>query len=96
MIYGHYFDRVIPKDAKQVLQKSVARYVAAINGTRGYWNASQFRPREYRVGVGPRGWVSTPRLRATSQPRIESASWSVAARSSPNAGDRRPDSWRQT
>jgi hypothetical protein len=36
MIYGHYFDRVIPKDAKQVLQKSVARYVAAINGTRGY------------------------------------------------------------
>ena len=36
MIYGHYFDRVIPKDAKQVLQKSVTRYVAAINGTRGY------------------------------------------------------------
>src|SRR5262249_7047094 len=36
MIYGHYFDRVIAKDAKQVLEKSVARYVAAINGTRGY------------------------------------------------------------
>ena len=36
VIYGHYFDRVIAKDAKQVLEKSVARYVAAINGTRGY------------------------------------------------------------
>jgi len=36
MIYGHYFDRVIADDAKQVLEKSVARYVAAINGTRGY------------------------------------------------------------
>jgi hypothetical protein len=36
LIYGHYFDRVIAKDAKQVLEKSVARYVAAINGTRGY------------------------------------------------------------
>jgi len=36
MIYGHYFDRVIAKDAKSVLEKSVARYVAAINGTRGY------------------------------------------------------------
>ena len=36
VIYGHYFDRVIPKDAKAVLQKSVARYMAAINGTRGY------------------------------------------------------------
>jgi metallo-beta-lactamase superfamily protein len=36
IIYGHYFDRVIAKDAKQVLEKSVARYVAAINGTRGY------------------------------------------------------------
>ncbi len=35
-IYGHYFDRVITKDAKQVLEKSVARYVAAVNGTRGY------------------------------------------------------------
>jgi hypothetical protein len=35
-IYGHYFDRVIAKDAKQVLAKSVERYVAAINGTRGY------------------------------------------------------------
>ena len=36
MIYGHYFDRVIAKDAKQVLEKSVARYVAAVNGTSGY------------------------------------------------------------
>jgi len=36
LIYGHYFDRVIAKGAKQVLEKSVARYVAAINGTRGY------------------------------------------------------------
>ena len=36
VLYGHYFDRVIAQDAKQVLEKSVARYVAAINGTRGY------------------------------------------------------------
>ena len=35
-IYGHYFDRVISADAKSVLEKSVARYVAAIEGTRGY------------------------------------------------------------
>ena len=35
-IYGHYFDRVIASDAKTVLDKSVARYVAAIEGTRGY------------------------------------------------------------
>ena len=36
LIYGHYFDRVIAKGAKQVLEKSVVRYVAAINGARGY------------------------------------------------------------
>lgn len=36
VLYGHYFDRVIAKDAKQVLEKSVARYLRAINGTRGY------------------------------------------------------------
>jgi len=36
VVYGHYFDRVIAKDAKGVLEKSVARYVAAIEGTRGY------------------------------------------------------------
>lgn len=36
VIYGHYFDRVIPKDAKTVLEKSVERYVGAIKGTRGY------------------------------------------------------------
>jgi hypothetical protein len=35
-IYGHYFDRVIAKNAKAVLEKSVERYVGAINGTRGY------------------------------------------------------------
>jgi len=35
-IYGHYFDRVIGKDGKQVLEKSVARYVAAVEGKRGY------------------------------------------------------------
>ena len=35
-IYGHYFDRVIANDAKSVLEKSVARYIAAIEGTRGY------------------------------------------------------------
>jgi glyoxylase-like metal-dependent hydrolase (beta-lactamase superfamily II) len=36
VLYGHYFDRVIAKDAKAVLEKSIARYIAAINGTRGY------------------------------------------------------------
>src|SRR5882757_10772314 len=36
VIYGHYFDRVIPKDAKAVLEKSAERYLGAINGTRGY------------------------------------------------------------
>jgi hypothetical protein len=36
VVYGHYFDRVIAKDAKDVLEKSVARYIAAIDGTRGY------------------------------------------------------------
>jgi hypothetical protein len=35
-LYGHYFDRVIAKDAKAVLEKSIARYVAAVEGTRGY------------------------------------------------------------
>ena len=36
IIYGHYFDRVIAHDAKAVLAKSVERYVAAIEGKRGY------------------------------------------------------------
>jgi hypothetical protein len=36
VIYGHYFDRVIAKDAKAVLEKSVERYLGAIAGTRGY------------------------------------------------------------
>jgi hypothetical protein len=35
-IYGHYFDRVIASDAKAVMEKSVARYVAAVDGTREY------------------------------------------------------------
>ena len=35
-LYGHYFDRVVTPGAKQILEKSVARYVAAVNGTRGY------------------------------------------------------------
>ena len=35
-IYGHYFDRVIEKDGKAVLEKSVVRYIAAIEGKRGY------------------------------------------------------------
>ena len=29
-IYGHYFDRVIPTGAEDVLKRSVARYLAAI------------------------------------------------------------------
>jgi hypothetical protein len=36
VLYGHYFDRVIASGAKAVLEKSLARYIAAINGTRGY------------------------------------------------------------
>jgi hypothetical protein len=32
-IYGHFFDRVIAAGAKQVLARSVARYLAAIAGT---------------------------------------------------------------
>jgi hypothetical protein len=32
-IYGHFFDRVIRTGAKAVLKASVARYLAAINGT---------------------------------------------------------------
>ncbi len=35
-LYGHYFDRVIPKGAKLVLEKSVERYIAAVEGKRGY------------------------------------------------------------
>ena len=35
-IYGHYFDRVIAKEAKQVLDRSIARYTAAVEGKRGY------------------------------------------------------------
>jgi hypothetical protein len=31
-IYGHHFDRFIASDAKQILQASVERYVAAVNG----------------------------------------------------------------
>jgi hypothetical protein len=36
VLYGHYFDRVIAKDAKSVLEKSVARYIAAVEGKRRY------------------------------------------------------------
>jgi hypothetical protein len=32
-LYGHYFDRVIPKDAKTVLEKSVKRYLDNLAGT---------------------------------------------------------------
>jgi glyoxylase-like metal-dependent hydrolase (beta-lactamase superfamily II) len=35
-IYGHYFDRVIEKDGKAALDRSVARYIAAIEGTGEY------------------------------------------------------------
>ena len=31
-IYGHYFDRVIASDAKQVMEQSVRRYIGAIDG----------------------------------------------------------------
>jgi hypothetical protein len=31
-VYGHYFDRVIPTGGKQILEISLKRYVAAING----------------------------------------------------------------
>jgi hypothetical protein len=32
-IYGHYFDRIITADAKQVLRRSIRRYLDAIAGT---------------------------------------------------------------
>ena len=35
-IYGHYFDRVIAENGQAVLEASVARYVAAVEGRRGY------------------------------------------------------------
>lgn len=35
-IYGHFGDRVVEKNGKQVVEKSVMRYVAAIEGKRGY------------------------------------------------------------
>jgi hypothetical protein len=31
-LYGHYFDRVIPKDAKTVFEKSIKRYLDNVNG----------------------------------------------------------------
>jgi len=31
-IYGHYFDRIIPTNGKQILERSAKRYVAAISG----------------------------------------------------------------
>jgi len=33
-IYGHYFDRVIPRGGEDVLRRSVARYLAAIGGVK--------------------------------------------------------------
>jgi len=36
VLYGHYFDRVIARDAKAVLELSIARYIAAVEGKRGY------------------------------------------------------------
>ena len=35
-IYGHYFGRVIVKDAKTVLETPISRYVAAVEGKRSY------------------------------------------------------------
>ncbi len=32
VIYGHYFDRIIPRDAKRILDISIKRYVAALGG----------------------------------------------------------------
>jgi hypothetical protein len=31
-VYSHHFERVVHSDAKQILQSSVERYVAAIGG----------------------------------------------------------------
>jgi hypothetical protein len=38
-VYGHYFDRVIPTGGKQILEISVKRYVAAINGAYNHENS---------------------------------------------------------
>ena len=35
-IYGHYFDRVIARDGKAVFARSVERYIASVEGKRGY------------------------------------------------------------
>jgi hypothetical protein len=35
-LYGHYFDRVIERDAKNVVRASVRRYIDAIRGDRPY------------------------------------------------------------
>jgi hypothetical protein len=32
VIHGAWFDRTIPRDGKQVVQRSIARYVAAVRG----------------------------------------------------------------
>ena len=59
VLYGHYFDRVIAKDAKPVLEKSVARYIAAINGT---------RYRKNKTGRLPEGGDARGRMRCA--PRV--------------------------
>jgi hypothetical protein len=32
VVYGHFFDRVIPRDAKRILAASAKRYIDAIGG----------------------------------------------------------------
>ena len=65
-LYGHYFDRVIATQAKSVLEKSVARYIAAVEGKRGY--SASARPREsgdpalWRLKT--KDWMPAFRLRA--------------------------------
>lgn len=36
VLYGHYFDRVISGGAKSLVERSIARYIDAIEGRRGY------------------------------------------------------------
>jgi len=32
VIYGAWFDRIVPRDGKAIVKRSIARYVAAIQG----------------------------------------------------------------
>jgi hypothetical protein len=59
-IYGHFFDRVIPTGAKQVLETSVKRYIAAINGAYEHERPQSECPIPTVTGQRARAAVSGP------------------------------------